>query len=170
MNAEERRSNVLKAISAAQGPISAAKLAVKFGVSRQIIVGDVALLRAAGEDITATPRGYIYEVSHPGLTYTIACRHGMPQMEEELNICVDNGCLVENVIVEHPIYGQLEGQLSISNRHDVQEFMAKVKTSKAAPLSTLTDGVHLHTLRCPDEASFKRVTESLREAGILFWR
>ena len=72
-NAMERREAVLERLRAAQAPVSAAALARQFSVSRQIIVGDVALLRAAGADITATPRGYVLGQGTPGLVCTVAC-------------------------------------------------------------------------------------------------
>ena len=58
-SAEARRRAVAQILEEAEGPVSAAALARRFSVSRQIIVGDVALLRAGGADILATPRGYL---------------------------------------------------------------------------------------------------------------
>lgn len=57
MDASRRRVRILDYLRAAKAPVSATALAKKLSVSRQIIVGDVALLRAAGEAVTATPRG-----------------------------------------------------------------------------------------------------------------
>lgn len=148
-------------------PVSAASLASLLSVSRQIIVGDIALLRAAGESIAATPRGYVLEAS-PGKVYTIACIHGVEDTEKELNIMVDNGCTVISVTVEHPIYGQLTGQLQLSSRYDVSQFMEKLRTGEVAPLCQLTGGVHLHTLSCPDDACFERTRAALAEAGLLY--
>ena len=59
MNADSRRKEILQLLERQSGPLSAGRLAGRLGVSRQIIVGDIALLRASGTDITATPRGYI---------------------------------------------------------------------------------------------------------------
>ena len=168
MRADKRREELIGILKKEDAPVSAAKLAAHFSVSRQIIVGDIALLRAAGENITATPRGYILGESRTGTTHTIACIHEDGRMRDELCIMVDNGCYVENVIVEHPVYGQLIGRLDIASRHDVDEFIRKVKGSSAAPLSELTGGLHLHTLRCPDEASYERVLEELRKKGYLY--
>ena len=84
-----------------------------------------------------------------------------------LTIMVDNGCTVEDVIVEHSVYGQLVGQLMLSSRYDVAEFIRKVSESGSKPLSDLTGGIHLHTLRCPDEAAFQRVQEELDREGLL---
>lgn len=163
-----RRAAIAALLEVAETPVSAACLAARLGVSRQVIVGDIALLRAAGALITATPRGYIVERGRGGLRRTVACIHSRPEgMERELNIMVDNGCTVVNVIVEHRVYGQLVGQLNLSSRYDVSEFIQKVVTNGAKPLSDLTGGIHLHTLRCPDEGAFRRVTQALSEAGIL---
>ena len=168
MNTIARRERLMELLEKADGAVSATALAHTLSVSRQIIVGDIALLRAAGEHITATPRGYVLERGAPGELRTVACRHTAPaDMARELNIMVDNGCTVVNVIVEHQVYGQLVGQLDLSNRYDVSEFIQAVEAHGARPLSDLTGGIHLHTLRCPDEGAYRRVTQALKEAGIL---
>lgn len=167
MNAAERRNCILERLKAADRPLSAAALARELSVSRQVIVGDIALLRAAGEAITATPRGYVPERRGSGERRTVACRHRGPEMRRELEIMVDNGCTVEDVIVEHSIYGQLVGQLELSSRYDVSEFIRRVEESNAKPLSDLTGGIHLHTLRCPDREAYDRVVRALAEAGFL---
>jgi transcriptional regulator of NAD metabolism len=168
MNAEERRRAITDILVTSDTPVSATALARRFSVSRQIIVGDIALLRAAGADISATPRGYMIPASHDGLIRTVACNHDRSATEEELNIIVDNGCTVLDVVVEHPLYGQLTGQLQLSSRYDVSQFILRLSSGNALPLSALTDGIHLHTIRCPDENAYHRVTNALEEAGILF--
>ena len=167
MNAAHRRKRILDELRAAQGPLSATALAQRLSVSRQIIVGDVALLRAAGETVTATPRGYVLERPRPGLSRTVACLHSGADMERELTLMVDQGCTVENVIVEHPVYGQITGPLDLSSRYDISEFLRKVEEHAARPLSLLTGGIHLHTLRCPGEDAFQRAAAALDEAGFL---
>ena len=165
MNAETRRRAILEQLHKAEGPISAAVLAGRFSVSRQVIVGDIALLRAGGEAVFATPRGYVVAAETPGLVRQIACRHGAEQMEEELNAIVDQGCTVVDVIVEHPVYGQLTGALQLASRYDVSQFIARCSGSR--PLSHLTEGIHLHTLSCPSEDAFFRVRETLAGMGML---
>ena len=145
----------------------AAALARQFSVSRQIIVGDIALLRAAGADISATPRGYVILRETGGLVRQVAVQHDAAGMGEELNAMVDQGCTVLDVIVDHPIYGQLTGPLQLSNRYDVGQFLSRCAQSDARPLSELTEGIHLHTLSCPDEAAFGRVCRELRRLGVL---
>ena len=167
MRAEERRAKILESLHGAGGPVSAATLAGQFSVSRQIIVGDIALLRASGANISATPRGYGSLGESPGLVRRVACQHGPGGMEAELNAVVDQGCTVLDVIVEHPVYGQLTGSLQLSSRYDVQQFLHRCAASDAQPLSLLTEGIHLHTVVCPDEDSFCRVRLALKELGIL---
>lgn len=168
MDSEARRKALSERLEQAEGPVSAATLARELSVSRQIIVGDVALLRAGGLNITATPRGYLLPHPPAGITCTFACRHRADQMEEELNAIVDQGCTVLDVIVEHPIYGQLTGPLRLSNRYEVAQFVTRCKEEEAAPLSQLTEGVHLHTLLCPDQAAAGRVRAALEKLDLLY--
>lgn len=167
MNTCQRRERILEYLKDTQEPLSATALARRLSVSRQVIVGDVALLRAAGEAVSATPRGYVLDRPRPGLTRTVACLHSGADMERELTLMVDQGCTVDNVIVEHPVYGQLTGPLDLSSRYNISEFIRKVEENAARPLSLLTDGIHLHTLRCPDEGTFQRTVNALEEAGFL---
>ena len=167
MDAAARRAAILSVLERTDHPVSAAALAREFSVSRQIIVGDVALLRAGGLSIAATPRGYMLPEEHSGLVRTLACRHRADQMEDELNAIVDQGCTVSDVIVEHPIYGQLTGPLQLSSRYDVIQFVDRCRQSDALPLSNLTEGIHLHTISCPDETAFQRVQTALEQLGVL---
>ena len=167
MDGTQRRAEIARFLSSAKGPVSAAALARKCSVSRQIIVGDIALLRAGGMDIAATPRGYLVQRSPSGLVRRVAVRHDGAGMEDELNAMVDQGCTVLDVIVEHPIYGQLTGPLQLVSRYDVGQFIARCRQAEALPLSQLTEGIHLHTLSCPDQAAYERVCQSLSKLGFL---
>ena len=80
---------------------------------------------------------------------------------------VDNGGGLLDVIVEHPLYGQISGSLQIFSRYDVDLFLKKLRENRANPLSTLTEGIHLHTLSCPSPEVFARVRKALSEKGIL---
>lgn len=104
MTAAQRRTAIYKQLTAAQTPISATALAQQFSVTRQVVVGDIALLRAEGHSITATPRGYMIP-AETGLRRTIACHHSGEDTQKELFAMVDCGCTVVDVIVEHPVYG-----------------------------------------------------------------
>lgn len=166
LSATERRSEIIQLLAGTGTPVSATMLARKLAVSRQIIVGDVALLRAGGSDIFATPRGYV--MGRPaGVRRTVACIHRQEQMGEELTTIVDAGGEILDVVVEHPVYGQLTGELHIRSRHDVAEFLKRVEAEGARPLSDLTGGIHLHTLCCPDEGVCARVLEALGEKHFL---
>ena len=163
MRAEERREGIRELLAGAEmllqrakQPVSATALAAQFSVSRQIIVGDIALLRAAGADISATPRGYVILRETGGLVRQVAVQHDAAGMGEELNAMVDQGCTVLDVIVDHPIYGQLTGPLQLSNRYDVGQFLSRCAQSDARPLSELTEG-----------AAFGRVCRELRRLGVL---
>ena len=167
MDAQQRRQAIARALEQADGPVSAASLARLFSVSSQIIVGDVALLRAGGMDISATPRGYVLPGQASGLIRTLACRHRGDQMEDELNVIVDQGCTVIDVVVDHPIYGQLTGPLQLSNRYEVAQLIERCREEAAAPLSLLTEGIHLHTISCPNPNAYARVQNALADLGVL---
>lgn len=164
----ERRKQILELLRENKEPMSASAIAKRFSVSRQIIVGDIALLRAADHAISATPRGYMLEKEvSPQKQYTIACRHTDQNLAEELYTVVDNGGGLIDVIVEHPLYGQISGKLQIFSRYDVEMFMKKLWDNRANPLCALTGGIHLHTLSCPSAEIFQRICEKLSEKGIL---
>ena len=167
MNAQQRRDYILERLKAAAQPVSATALAGELGVSRQIIVGDIALLRAAGANIVSTPRGYLVPREVGGRLRTLVCRHSAAELEPELNIMGDNGCTVIDVAVEHPVYGQLSGQLQVFSRYDADVFWDALQKNGAQPLCSLTGDIHLHTLVCPDEARKARVLAALEEKGYL---
>lgn len=171
MDAAQRRSAIRGALEKSECPISAGVFAKKLQVSRQVIVGDVALLRAAGVPIAATPRGYVMQEnqSRPGdVLHTVACRHTAENIADELYTIVDNGCGVLDVIVDHAVYGQISGQLQIFSRFDVDDFVQRLKKSRSLPLCDLTGGVHLHTVSCPSEEAYRRVLEQLDAKNILY--
>src|SRR5271163_3492776 len=146
-SAELRRRRILAWIRTHGAPIRGGELAKHFRVSRQCLVQDVAILRAGGEEIVATPRGYRLPSGAPRAHRAIlACKHAPDQTKEELQTLVDHGVKVLDVIVEHPVYGELRGSLMIESRADVDDFLEIVSASKATLLSSLTSGAHLHTV------------------------
>lgn len=167
MTSVERRRHIYALLRAADGPISATALANQCSVTRQVIVGDIALLRAEGHNIAATPRGYVIPGETSGFIRRVACSHSLQGTREELYAMVDCGCTVLDVIVEHPVYGQLTASLQLSSRYDVEQFIAKMHDSSAAPLSALTEGIHLHTLSCPSETVFLHLKAQLEKTGVL---
>ena len=100
-------------------------------------------------------------ISQPTLSRQIS------NMERELNAIVDQGWTVLDVVVEHPVYGQITGRLDLSSRYEVSEFIRRVNQSRSHPLSDLTDGIHLHTVSCPDEGAWRRVLAALEREGFL---
>ena len=165
----QRREQILQVLREQQGPVSASTLARRFSVSRQIVVGDIALLRASNVDILATPRGYLLQKKEEpvGIQFTVACCHSQDDMKKEMYTVVDLGGELIDVVIEHPVYGQLTGALRLRSRYDVAEFLRRVAQEGARPLSDLTGGIHLHTIRCPDEETSRRVLESLEALGFL---
>jgi len=149
-------------------PITGGELARRLGVSRQVIVQDMAILRAGGADILATPQGYILGPAEGVYRRTFACRHDMAGMEQELLIIVDNGGRVLDVVVEHPVYGELRGYLMLASRRDVYKFLENLHKSGAKPLYTLTEhGVHLHTVTAEKEEALNAIELDLAREGIL---
>jgi len=169
MDASMRRDRIFEIINKDSAPVSASALAKELSVSRQVIVGDVAILRAQGHEIIATARGYMIPDFRASNQYVgkIACCHNADNTKAELYAIVDLGATVVNVIVEHEMYGEITGQLNIKTREDVDIFVEQVKSSEAKLLSVLTLGVHLHTIACRDKAHFEQVYCALKSAGFL---
>jgi uncharacterized protein len=166
----DRRNLLVKLLKEASNPIPGRELGEITNVSRQVISGDITLLKAKGEPIIATSRGYVY--MHPmseqnKIEKVIVCNHTSQQTEEELNILVDHGITVKDVKVEHPIYGDLTASVMVSNRSEVKSFINNIKQTNASLLLELTDGIHLHTIIAKNEQEIKNAEEALRKADIL---
>lgn len=170
LTARERREKIRELLEYAPGPLSAARLAKQLGVSRQIVVGDVALLRAGGCEVESTPRGYVRGGrENDSCREIIACRHtGEEALRQELYCVVDNGATLVDVMVENPLYGELTGQLHIANRYDADQFIRKAHQFPDGLVSRTTGGVHLHTVSAPDRECLDRVRRGLAELGILY--
>lgn len=167
----ERRAGILARLRSSGGPVRGTDLAERFGVTRQVIVGDVAILRAEGRPIVGSPYGYLLiEHAAPGVRAVLAVRHDRRSTLKELTALVDLGITIEDVVVEHPVYGELRGNLMIRSHEDVERFLASLRSGEAELLSVLTGGIHLHTVRAPDEAGLRKGRRALRELGILLDR
>jgi transcriptional regulator of NAD metabolism len=142
-------------------------LADEYAVTRQIIVADIALLRAAGYRITAVSRGYLLAPSTDGMVHHIAVKHGKDDVENEFYTIVDNGGRVLDVAIEHTIYGRISAEMNIASRYDADCFVRRINEAGATPLSVLTEGIHTHAVAVPDEDAFARITARLSELGIL---
>lgn len=169
MDTENRRRQLLELLRKASKPITGAELANHFNVSRQVIVQDIAILRASGEQIFSSLQGYLIP-SQPQESWkrsVVACCHTRDQIEDELGMIVDLGGRILDVIVEHPLYGELKGNLMIASRRDLRLFMDSLEKTAANPLSVLTGGVHLHTIEAPDQRVLGEIISSLDRAGFL---
>jgi len=171
MGMNERRENILKALSSAQTPVSASALAREMGVSRQVIVGDIALLRMQGSDIVSTVRGYTMPISvgtSGAFTGRIICQHSLEATEKELSAIVSAGAQVLDVTVTHDLYGEITGQLNITSLEDVEAFLHDLSRNKAKLLSELTNGVHVHSISCKDAGIFETVKSELARLNLLY--
>lgn len=166
MTTKERRELILEILNDNENAISASFLAKKCFVTRQVIVGDIALLRAQGNNIVATPRGYILSVSQTS-NYTVACCHSKDELMDELYTIVDCGCGIIDVIVEHPVYGQIAGNLHIFSRADVDQFIKRMNECDAYPLCSITKDTHLHTVTCPSEKHYDQLCQALASKNYL---
>lgn len=170
MDANERRQEILFILKGSKEPVKGTDLSEQLDVSRQVIVQDVAILRARGENILATPQGYLIPQLYgkEKLIKTIACTHqNNKEIEEELRTIVDLGGKILDVVVEHPLYGEIKSQLQISSRHDLKQFVDNLNETKAEPLSSLTGGVHIHTIEVEDEETLNRIKTNLLEKKYL---
>lgn len=167
--AEERRRQILSLLRQSERPLRGAELAARLGVSRQVIVQDIAVLRAAGEEVFATPLGYVLprHGGKPRNRAVFACRHGRAEVQDELNALVDLGVRVIDVVVEHPVYGELRGVLMLESREDVREFMHRLEDGQAELLSALTKGVHLHTVEASRPEALEKARAELERLGHL---
>ncbi|WP_066637727.1 transcription repressor NadR [Desulfolucanica intricata] len=165
----DRKENILRILQATNKPTTGNDLAKLLGVSRQVIVQDVAILRAQGIDILATPQGYLLmkQKLEPPKRTILAVKHQFEQTQDELYVLVDNKLKVIDVVVEHPIYGELRGYLMLESRADVNQFINNIKAGGASLLSSLTGGVHLHTVEYNNAKDLIRAQDRLAELNLL---
>lgn len=166
---EQRRQFLLEKIKTSTQPLTGGELAALTSVSRQVIVGDMTLLKAKGEPIIATSQGYLYLADRAieEASQRIACRHQAEDTERELKLLVESGVTVKDVSIEHPVYGELTAGIHVSNVQEVEAFMKRVRDTGASYLLELTDGTHLHTITAPDNATLEKAVQAMRENGFL---
>lgn len=170
MEGDARRNKILDILHEETTPVSGTELAGKLGVSRQVIVQDIALLRATDKNILSTNKGYILFVGKENETRkkrTYKVKHKDQEILDELNTIVDFGGRIVDVVVEHDIYGQIAADLIINSRADAEAFVKKVEKYKTKPLNNLTDGVHFHTVEADTEAILERIGNELDKKGYL---
>ncbi|RKQ29659.1 transcription repressor NadR [Oceanobacillus halophilus] len=170
ISSSERQYLIIKQLKATNSPITGSEFAKKTNVSRQVIVQDVSLLKAKGEPIVATSQGYIYltqDTNEDLHQIVIVCRHKPEDTKEELYLIVDHGVTIKDVIVEHQVYGDLTASIRVNNRKEVDQFVERIENTSAAYLSTLTDGIHLHTIEADSKEKLEAACKDLEKAGIL---
>ena len=166
MTGAERRKQILSLMRESSKPLSGSTLGSATGVSRQVVVQDIALLRTEGHSIVATARGYLLnEPRH--LTRSFKVCHNTEQTEEELTTIVDLGGCILDVMVNHRIYGKMSAPLNIKNRRDVQVFMNNLRTGKSTPLLNVTSGYHFHQVAAESEEILDEIEAALREKNFL---
>lgn len=168
MTGAERRKMILNLIRESATPLSGGALGAATGVSRQVVVQDIALLRSEGHSILATARGYILdepkETKHMRIFKVF---HDESRTREELQLIVDLGGCVEDVMVNHKVYGKVSAPLRIKNRRDVQAFLESLKMGKSAPLLNVTSGYHFHRVSADESEILDEIEEALRQNDFL---
>ena len=168
MEGLKRRENLINILKHQTEPISGSELSKLLGVSRQVIVQDIALLRASDITILSTTKGYlIYQTESQKVKRTLKVKHTTEQIEDELCTIVDNGGKILDVVVFHEVYGEIATELIIRNRQDVYDFVKKVKDKKIVPLKELTAGVHCHTIEADSEHILNQIELALKEKNYL---
>ena len=166
MHGSERREQIIRQIQESKAPVSGTKLASLYSVSRQVIVQDIALIRAAGYEIISTNRGYI--LNQPKTVCRIfKVQHTDEQLEEEINSIFYLGVWVDNVIIHHCVYGKMEAELALSSRRKVGAFMEDIRSGKSSPLKNITSNYHYHKVSADSEETLDLIEQELREKGFL---
>jgi len=166
MKGKERRKEIVALIMAAEVPVSGSVLSERLGVSRQIIVQDIAMLRAEGYDVLSTRQGYVI-AKGPFAERVFKLRHTSAQTEDELTTIVSMGGTVVNVFVWHKVYGKVEASLNIFSERSIAQFMDGIKTGKSKELMHITEGYHYHTVRADSEAVLDEIEAVLNEKGYI---
>lgn len=167
MGSIDRRDNILKLLLESSEPLKGSDIAKKYFVTRQIIVKDIAILRARGKNIIATPDGYIINKNESKVKAIIAVTHTEEEMFDEMNIVIKYGGIIEDVIVEHPLYGEITGMLMIKNYNELNKFIEKYNKQRAKLLSVLTNGVHLHTIAAETQDDINLIISELRKCNFI---
>ena len=166
MKANERRKAIVNLLLSEQETLSGSALSERFGVSRQIIVQDITVLKGMGYDILSTHNGYIMQKS-PLKERVLKLHHTTEQTEDELSLIVGLGGTVVDVFVWHKVYGKMEAKLNIFSSLHVKQFIEGVRTGKSSELMNITGGYHYHTIRADSEEILDRIENVLKERGYI---
>ena len=166
MKAAERRNAIANFLLAEDNAVSGGELSEKFGVSRQIIVQDITVLKGLGYDILSTHNGYIIQKS-PLKERVLKLHHTTEQTEDEISLIVRLGGTVVDVFVWHKVYGKMEAKLNIFSDLHVKQFIEGVRTGKSTELMNITGGYHYHTIRAESEEVLDQIEKVLEERGYI---
>lgn len=166
MTTAERRDEIVRLLNA-ETPIAARDLAARFGVSRQVIVQDLAVIRASRPNIISTNRGYLLQQQESGCAREFKMRHNPERTAEELNLIVDHGGRVKNISISHRVYGRITAEMDIHSRQDVREFLDALAGGASTMLSTATDGYHYHLVEAASRERLDLIGQALMEGGFL---
>lgn len=165
MSGEKRRQAIYVMLCESDKPISGSMLAKHFQVSRQVIVQDIALLRAKYANIESTHLGYA--IPQPLFHRLFYVCHEKDKTIDELNLIVDLGGCVENVSIDHPTYGKIKAELNLQSRRDIQLFLTNMKYSQSKLLTELTKGHHCHLVSAPSIEILDEIEMALKKMDIL---
>ncbi|MBQ3048714.1 MAG: transcription repressor NadR [Oscillospiraceae bacterium] len=166
MKADERRKEIITLLMAKDGAVSGGELSERLNTSRQIIVQDIAILRAAGYEILSTHQGYVVK-NTPLIERVFKLRHTSDQTEDELTCIVNLGGTVVDVFVWHKVYGKVEANMNIFSQHSIDKFMEGIKSGKSTELMNITSGYHYHTVRAESKEVLDRIEAALEERGYI---
>lgn len=168
MNSKDRRKHIKELLIKNDKPQKGQQIAENLGVTRQVIVKDIAILRAEGNNIIATPDGYMCPKElESNVKRIIAVSHEKGAIKDELECIIKFGGVIKDVIIEHPLYGEIRAMIMVKTAFDIQNFMNKLNKYDAKPLSKLTNGVHLHTIQAEDEDIMDKIINELKLKGYL---
>lgn len=166
MKADDRRKEIVNLLIAKQNPISGSELSRQFSVSRQIIVQDISVLRAAGFEILSTHQGYVIHQT-PLVQRVFKVYHTTERTEDELTLIVELGGMVVDVFVWHKVYGKVAAALNIFSKLHIQQFMEGVRSGKSTELMNITGGYHYHTVRAESEDVLNQIEQALKEKNYI---
>ncbi|MBN4909288.1 transcription repressor NadR [Staphylococcus sp. EG-SA-13] len=164
-NPFKRREQILQLLESSDEPISGKQLSQQFDVSRQIIVKDISILKSQNYNINSTSRGYVVNNEQCGKRYkrVIVCQHDNDRMEEELKLILDNGAMIDDVAIDHPVYGSIKADLMIETYEDLSKFISEMEKYEGQMLAHLTDNLHLHTISAHTEKILDNAVRDLKE-------
>ena len=169
MHGEERRKQLLEILSNNHNhPVSGTALAKQLHVSRQIIVQDIALLRANGTEIFSASRGYMMLRPEPSaVSRILKVFHSDAETEDEMTLIIDLGGSIQDVFIYHRVYGVVRAGMGIRSRKDIHRFMDSIRCGTSSLLKNVTAGYHYHTILADDEETLDGIQARLAEKGML---